>query len=82
MKVLLERLVLPMNVKNKRCFPETMYLSFQITFAHMAFLFAAFSAFSAIFMISFRATDEIKHSTLTTFNVKKKKRLGSFIHVK
>ena len=81
MKVLLERLVLPMNVKNKRCFPETMYLSFQITFAHMAFLFAAFSAFSTIFMISFRATDEIKHSTSTTFNVKKK-RLGSFIHVK
>ena len=82
MKVLLERLVLPMNVKNKRCFPETMYLSFQITFAHMAFLFAAFSAFSAIFMVSFRATDEIKHSTSTTFNVKKKRRLGSFIHVK
>ena len=49
-----------------------MYLSFQITFAHMAFLFAAFSAFSAIFMVSFRATDEIKHSTSTKFNVKKK----------
>ena len=67
--------MLPMNVKNRRCFPETMYLSFQITFAHMAFLFAAFSAFSAfsaIFMVSFRATDEIKYSTSTKFNVKKK----------
>ena len=51
--------MLPMNVKNRRCFPETMYLSFQITFAHMAFLFAAFSAFSAIFMVSFRATDTV-----------------------
>ena len=65
--------MLPMNVKNRRCFPETMYLSFQITFSHMAFLIAAFSAFSAIFMVSFRATDEIKHSASTTFNVKKKK---------
>ena len=61
-----------MNVKNRRCFPETMYLSFQITFAHMAFLFAAFSAFSAIFMVSFWDTDEIKHLTSTKFNVKKK----------
>ena len=74
--------MLPMNVKNRRCFSETMYLSFQIIFALMAFLFAAFSAFSAIFMVSFRATDEIKHSTSTNFNVKKKRRLGSFIHVK
>ena len=71
-----------MNVKNRRCFSETMYLSFQITFAHMAFLFAAFSAFSAIFMVSFRATDEIKHSTLNTFNVKKKEGYGALSNVK
>lgn len=72
-KVVLERLALLMNVKNGRCFPETIYLSFRITFAHMAFPFAAFSAFSATFTVSFRATDEIKHSTLSLRKFKKKK---------